>query len=77
MTPYKHRTSEMGTHRFEGRMDDDMFEALNSHVEKSEETKGEVFRKAMSLYLRAKREDSYIVLRNKNDPSKIVELVGI
>jgi hypothetical protein len=31
----------------------------------------------MSLFLRAKKEDNDIILRDKKDPSKIVELVGI
>ena len=66
------------THRFEGRMDADMFEALNEYMEKHPETnKSIVFRKAMSLFLRAKREDNDIILRDKKDPSKIVELIGI
>ena len=55
-----------------------MFEALNEYMEKHPETnKSIVFRKAMSLFLRAKREDNDIILRDKKDPSKIVELIGI
>ena len=64
------------THRFEGRMDDTMFEALDQYVDKSGESKGEVFRKAISLYLRAKKEDNEIFLRNKNT-QKVVEIAGM
>lgn len=66
------------THRFEGEMDTDMFEALNEYIAKHPGTnKSIIFRKAMSLFLRAKREDNDIILRDKNDPSKVVQLVGI
>ena len=64
------------THRFEGRMDDKMFKALDQYVDESKESKGEVFRKAISLYLRAKKEDNEIFLRNK-DTQKVVEITGM
>lgn len=66
------------THRFEGRMDDDLLKALDAHVEKSGETRGEVFRKAMSLYIRAKRDkNTEVIIRDKTDRNKIVELTGL
>lgn len=59
-------------------MEDDMYKALSAYTKASGESKGEAFRKAMSLYLRVKRDkNTEIIIRDKTDKSKIVELAGL
>ena len=60
---------------FEGEMSDELYNALELHRKNTGEDFGEVFRKAMSLYLRVKREENNeVIIRNKGEG---VILMGI
>lgn len=63
--------------RFELRMGDDMSDALDDLAGKLKTDRAEVLRRALVLYERVKKDDSYkVVLVNKKD-DKSVELMGV
>lgn len=62
------------THRFEARINEELYKQIDSYTRSSGESKGDVFRRAMKLYLRAHQGDNDILLRDKKDSENIVKI---